>query len=162
MTKTKKGGASAPPLISKPYRKRFHKPSLTKQSFKDECDVNRIMKNFEKTGHVDHLNNRAKLYGDFANAEDYHSSVNLVMDAQKSFDALPSEVRLRFDNQPAKFLEFANNPENMEELKTLGLTKTLDNPISSIASAIAEKLPFGSTPPEPSTSQELEKSTPKT
>lgn len=30
-------------------------PSLTKQSFKDECDINQIVAKFEKTGLVNHL-----------------------------------------------------------------------------------------------------------
>ena len=38
--------------------------SMTKQSFKGECDVNKIMAKFEKTGIIDHYAKYAPTYGE--------------------------------------------------------------------------------------------------
>ena len=49
-----------------------------KQSFKDACDINLIMKRHAKTGVLDHLNVNPGTYGDFANADDYLTALNKV------------------------------------------------------------------------------------
>ena len=38
------------------------KPSLTKQSFTKECDINNIMKKYQKTGAIDHVNKHEASY----------------------------------------------------------------------------------------------------
>jgi phage internal scaffolding protein len=158
---TKLNKKEAAPAASRPFSKVFKKPSLTKQSFKAECDINNVMTKFEKHQQITHLNNGNPAYGDFSTPEDYQQSFNTVLEAQKSFAALPSDVRAKFTNDPIKFLEFVNNPENEEEIKSLGLTKKLDNPVTAIATAVASKIFSGITPPEHSTSDDAQKSTPK-
>lgn len=94
--------------------------SLTRQSMKDECDVNVIIRRFHKTGLVDHLNVHEGQYGDFAEI-DYHEALNTVREADHMFLTLPSDVRTRFDNDPGKFLEFSTNPDNLDAMRELGL-----------------------------------------
>lgn len=96
-------------------------PSLTKQSHKAECDINTILKKYEKTGVITHVNNQAPKYGNFENTEDYQTSINSVMEAQANFDGLPSKIRARFGNDPAQLIEFINDDKNQEEARTLGL-----------------------------------------
>lgn len=101
------------------YQKHFPKQSLAKQSFKDECNINNIMQRFEKDGLVDHVN---KFNGDYADAlgvEDYHTSLNQVMAAKEAFLTLPSRVRANFDNDPGRFMDFVDNPENIDKVKLL-------------------------------------------
>ena len=38
-----------------------------------------------------------------------------------AFDDLPAKVRREFDNDPFKFLEFVEDPENVERMAELGL-----------------------------------------
>lgn len=121
--------------------------SLTKQVFKDECDVNRIMKRFEKTGLVEHLNRHQGDYGDFVNAPDYHSALNAVRLADDMFMSLPAKLRQRFSNDPAEFLAFVDDPENADELIDLGLAKARAQGRSSEASTVAEG--DGGEPSEP-------------
>lgn len=108
-------------------QKEFTKPSLTKQSFRDECDINRIMQRFKKLCSSDYLQNFNNViggsYGDFSDVGDYRSALDQVMRAQGLFDALPAIVRKRFDNDPAFFLDFVSNPDNLEEMRSLGLVK---------------------------------------
>lgn len=118
-------------------QKFFTQPSLTKQSFKDECDINNIMKKYQKTGLVTHLASFSGQYGDFTSAEDYHASFNKVLEAQDMFMTLPSSVRSRFENDPAKFLEFVHDPKNQTDLVKLGLAKERPSasPLDSVGDA---------------------------
>jgi len=102
-------------------QKTFSEPSMAKQSFKDECDINNIMARFEKTGLVDHVNTHQGDYGDFTGAWDYHSSYNQILAAQAAFESLPAKMRARFGNQPGQFLEFVDDPENEDEMREMGL-----------------------------------------
>lgn len=97
------------------------KPGRTKQSFKDECDINNIMKKFATKGILPEMIKRNPVYGDFSEPLDYQESCNLVLRADEQFQALPARVRERFQNSPAKFLEFAASPENALEMARMGL-----------------------------------------
>jgi phage internal scaffolding protein len=98
----------------------FSKPSLTKQSFRDECDINNILRKFNVTGELP-AGSVQPQYGDFSGITDYQSALNAVMAAQDSFLALPAKVRARFDNDPALFVDFASDEANRDEMKALGL-----------------------------------------
>lgn len=96
-------------------------PSMTKQSFRDECDINSIMARYEKDGVVDHLARVPAQWGDFTDALDYHSAMSIVVQAEERFAALPASVRKRFGNDPAQMLEFLEDPDNRLEAIELGL-----------------------------------------
>lgn len=97
-------------------------PSLAQQNGKEEADINTIVKRFGLTGELPD-NVRVPEYGDFADALDYQSSLNLILQAQAGFMEMPADVRDRFNNDPGKFLEFVNNPENLDEARKLGIAK---------------------------------------
>lgn len=103
----------------------FTPPSMTKQEFKRECDINNIVKQFQATGMVQHVNARAKegAYIDLPSDLDFQNSVEVVRQAQASFMSLPSKIRDRFGNDPAQFLNFMSNPANLEEAQQLGLVE---------------------------------------
>ena len=67
------------------------------------------------------------VFGDFASLPDNAQEMyNRMIEAKNNFDNLPLEVRKRFNYDPAAFLEFVDNPENLDELVTMGLaTKTV-------------------------------------
>ncbi len=100
----------------------FTKPSRTKQSFRDECDINYILRQFNVTGQLP-IGSVQPQYGDFSGITDYQSALNAVMAAQDSFLQLPAKVRARFDNDPALFVEFASDEANKDEMKALGLLR---------------------------------------
>lgn len=99
--------------------KTFTQPSLAKQSFKDECDINTIMKRYERTGMIEHINKHRGDYTDATGVEDYHTSLNQVLAAQEAFASLPSRVRSNFNNDPGQFMTFVENPENRDNLHEL-------------------------------------------
>lgn len=117
--------------VYRPHRRRqimFPEQGRTHQSFKDQCDVNRIMAKFEETGTIDHANTYRGLYGDFSALADYHTLCNQVIRAQSMFMELPSKIRAMFRNDPGEFLAFAEDPENAEQMVELGLMRPEDVP----------------------------------
>ena len=95
-------------------------PSLAQQHFKDECDINNILRQFNITGQLPQ-NPLEPRYGDFTGVVDYHSALNSVIAAQSEFDGLPAQIRARFENDPAKLIDFLENTENLDEAISLGL-----------------------------------------
>lgn len=92
----------------------------TKQSFKDECDINTIMSRYQSTGELPDLALVAPQYLD-ATGMDFQVMQNKLVEAQNLFDALPSAVRNRFANDPGEFLAFVSDISNRDELKKMGL-----------------------------------------
>lgn len=109
--------------------------SMTHQSMAPECDINTIMKKYEKTGILEHRNNFEGQYGNFAEGPaDYHESMNAVLAADEMFQTLPAGLRRRFHNDPGAFIEYANNPDNQNEMIKLGLaTRVPEDVIEPLA-----------------------------
>lgn len=96
-------------------------PGLTRQSCKDECDINKIMHRYQKTGRLPELIKENPVYGDFSTAGDYQQSLETIKRAEEQFNALPSTIRSKFNNNPAEFLSFCENKNNTPELIKMGL-----------------------------------------
>ena len=94
--------------------------TLTQQHFKDECDINNILRQFNITGLLPEAPISPR-YGDFTGIGDYHSALNQVIAAENEFMALPAQIRSRFDNDPAKLIDFLDNEQNQDEAIKLGL-----------------------------------------
>lgn len=95
-------------------------PSLTHQEFKDECDINTIVRDFGLTGHVPTAA-RAPVYADFTGIDDYQSALHSISAAQASFLSLPAAVRERFANDPGAFVDWCSDDRNYDEAVKLGL-----------------------------------------
>jgi len=95
-----------------------HTPA--QQQFKDDADINSIMKRFQKTGAIDHVAKHQPQYG-VSTPQSLHEAMNIVTKAESMFADLPSSLRRRFNGSAAEMLEFVQNPENEEEAKKLGL-----------------------------------------
>lgn len=93
--------------------------SRTKQSFKDETDVNKLIKKAQITGSIAHLERfDAAAYAEF-DGFDLHRAYRLLEKAEEIFAALPSELRHEFENSPANFITYANDPANRDQLEVL-------------------------------------------
>lgn len=98
---------------SEPYKvaKSFEgEESRTKQSFKDECDINNLMARYEKTGQLPALAAAQPQYGDFADVPTFMEACQIVQKAEEQFAALPAEVRAECANNPAIFLQAIQDP----------------------------------------------------
>ena len=99
-------------------------PSRTRQEFAEECDINTLMSRFERTGVISHVNPRSPMYLDLSEGvPDLQSAMDMVRIATDSFMSLPAAVRRDFDNDPVKFVMFAEDPANIEKLREWGLAK---------------------------------------
>lgn len=105
-------------------------PSLTKQEFKDDCDINRIVARFIQSGGtvLDSVNNLQAVYGDFSNIPDFTAMQAFVADAYSAFYQLPAELRYKFKNDPQKLIDFVNDPVNEAKAVELGLLAKPEQP----------------------------------
>ncbi len=94
----------------------------TKQSMKDECDINQILKKYIKTGTIEHGNQHAGDYG-YASGLDFTTAMNVVAKGESMFAELPAAVRNRFNNDAAYFLDFVQDSSNLDEMRDLGLAE---------------------------------------
>jgi len=128
-------------------QKFFNKPSLTRQEFKQDCDLGLLLKRFGRTPEGKRALESA--YGfaqnlrfeDVSAVPDFRTARDAVNAANERFMALPALLRRRFNNDPAEFLDFALNPSNLDEMRALGLAKPLAQEPERVAEAAS------STPP---------------
>jgi phage internal scaffolding protein len=96
--------------------------SLAQQHFKEECDINTILQKFNITGLLPEQTLSPR-YGDFTGIGDYHTAMNRVIAVQEEFEALPAQIRARFENDQQQLIEFLDNSENRPEAEKLGLVE---------------------------------------
>lgn len=103
-------------------------PSMTKQEFVKECDINNVIKQYRTSGMLAHVNAKAAqgAYQDLPDSVDFQESLHIIMVAEEAFMTLPSKVREKFGQDPAEFLAFLNNPDNADEARALGILKPLE------------------------------------
>lgn len=92
----------------------------TDQSFRDECDINFIMKQYEEIGVIDHLNRLTPQWEDVPDF-DFREAMEMVREAREKFACLPATLRERFSNDPHVFMQFFTREENRAEGERLGL-----------------------------------------
>lgn len=97
----------------------------TKQSFREACDVNRIVANYSRTGLLTHVARGVPEYG-HAPAVDFHRAMNIVAEANSMFLELPGKIRQRY-RDPGAFLEALEDPDQVEELRELGVFEKESN-----------------------------------
>jgi phage internal scaffolding protein len=112
--------------------------TLAQQQFAGDADINNIVARAIKTGLLADtagISARQAIFGDFADVGSYHEALNKVVAAQAAFDALPADVRTRFDNDPAKLMEFMGNGANYKEAVALGLVVPVKDEVKGAAPA---------------------------
>lgn len=113
-------------------------PSLTKQCFAADADINTIMDRYAKTGYmIDPSVNptRKPQFGDFSDVPTYQEAQQILIDAEEQFSALPSKIRERFENDPVNLLDFMSNPANYEEAVKLGIVEPKVSESSHVSSS---------------------------
>jgi len=100
---------------------------VTVQSQKEACDVKNIVARHKIVKGFDIFDN----YRDatFSNEvidltilpSDFVQAQNQINYAQQQFESLPAKIRKNFNNNPREFLSFVQNPENIQDLISMGL-----------------------------------------
>jgi hypothetical protein len=113
-------------------------PGRTKQSFKDECDINKIMARIMKTG-VDPFFDRVQM-GKFLDLEhfpDFMAAQNHINAMYAYFGRLSSSTRSLFNNDPSNLVDFLSDPKNKDEAVKLGLLAA-DKPVEAAPAGSAQ------------------------
>lgn len=106
---------------------------LTQQSAKDECDINVIIDRIKRGADIPSTQPNPPRYGDFSSVPtDLRECLNVVRQADELFMTLDAKVRRRFDNDPAKMLDFLNDEKNRQEAVDLGLVYAPE-PVEDVA-----------------------------
>lgn len=95
-------------------------PSLTQQHQAEETDINYIVNRYLRTGELQQRS-LPPMQGDFTEAPDMQTAMNLVVEARNAFMEQPADVRARFGNDPVEFVNFCSNEKNRDELRKMGL-----------------------------------------
>jgi len=114
------------------------RPSKTRQSEKDNCDINKIMERFNRTGKLPAMQSVPPQYGD-ARIPDYASSLKIVKEAQDMFMKLDSTARKHFDHDPQKLIAALrdNSPENVKLLVKLNVLERSKPSLEELTEVIA-------------------------
>lgn len=114
--------------------------TLTRQEFKEESDINTIIMRF---GIGENPIDAQKWITnvDITEAvDDYQTALNQLNAARDQFMSLPANIRSRFENDPALFVDFVSNPANADEMYSLGLAVKKSDPLPSDADRIIDAL----------------------
>lgn len=101
--------------------------SRTQQQFREECDINTIVRRFGLTGKVP-VGFSMPQSGDFTGVSDFHSAMNLIVEAEEAFLKVPGEIRARFGHDPQQLMRFLEDEKNIDEATKLGFFKAKDEP----------------------------------
>lgn len=116
------------------------------QHFKEECDINTIVRRFGLTGDFPE-NFNMPLSADITEAvSDFHTAANMILAAEEEFMRLPGELRAEFQNDPGQLIAFLENPENRAravELKLLQEAPAAPEPM--LVRVVPETPPGGQT-----------------
>lgn len=145
------------PLEERPYAKSCDRvdpetgevlPGRTRQEFKDEADIRKMLDRFTATGRVELAAGDPK-YLDLSSVPDYHQACSTVARVNQAFAELPAELRDRHGNDPVQFLEALQRLEEAElELGREGASSQLEaEPGGKESEDSAETESGGSLPP---------------
>nr|CAI9752538.1 virion structural protein [Microvirus sp.] len=91
--------------------------SMTQQHFKDECDINNIVRSYR--GKIPASDEPA--YFMDCTVTDLQSAYQIAENIGSRFESLDSDVRAKFNNNPLELLEFVHNSDNKTAAIELGL-----------------------------------------
>ena len=87
--------------------------SLTEQSHKNAVNVNKIVSRYVKSDRQFEMPDMSQ-FG-VQPSVTLHEAMNVMVQAQQSFDQLDPKVRASFDNDPGKFLDYVSDPANKDD-----------------------------------------------
>jgi phage internal scaffolding protein len=98
--------------------------SLTQQHFREQVNINTIMRKARKTGVMPQFSGDC-YYGDVSQIVDYKDCLDKVNKIGDLFMGMPVEVRNKFKNNPAEIIDFLADEKNEDEARKLGLLRPL-------------------------------------
>lgn len=97
-------------------------PTLAQQQFKDEADINNIMRRALLAGDASIFTPHDRQeFIDTSLFEDYQTALATIETIDEDFFSLPSALRKEFDNDPDKYVRFMSDEANYPKAIELGL-----------------------------------------
>lgn len=105
-----------------PYERKIKtsdKPSLTDESFADECDISLIIERYK----VHKIPPRTVdiAYGYSPTVEDIQHAQMLLAETKSNFEGLPSKIRDEFGNNVENYLAYISDKANLKDCYERGL-----------------------------------------
>lgn len=97
-------------------------PVKTVQYFKDELDINKIVANMMK-GKEPPMYQGELFYGDVSDFSNLQEAFIKTQEARDLFMQYPADLREKFENDPVKFVEFLEDPKNLDSAIEMGLAE---------------------------------------
>lgn len=95
-----------------------------KQQARPECDINAMVAR-ARNGAMLPMRTGAFYFDCTTVPPDFQAAQDFFVEAQRKFDALPAQVRLRFKNAPQNLVEFVSDPANAVACREMGLLPPL-------------------------------------
>jgi len=96
-------------------------PLLTDQSFKKQCDINNLMKQYAKTGTFPHTTQIQPRFVDNTQIPSLEDAFDITNNAIQAFNQLPPDLRKLMDNNPANLENFIADENNRDSLLKHGI-----------------------------------------
>lgn len=108
-------------------------PSKTVQSDVMRTDIKHVLAKYRQLGILEHMRNVDLVFRDVSEFQDFADMMLQAKEAEKVFMSLPSKLRRVFNNDVAKWLDAAHDPDKLEalrpKLEELGVLKPEEAPI---------------------------------
>lgn len=100
---------------------------IVEQSHKNEVNINNIIKRhgMDLIAKTALLQTPEYTFDELPN-NDFQEAMLIVTKAQETFEAMPSQLRKQFNNNPAEFMDFIHNPDNQDKMVDMGLAQRPD------------------------------------
>lgn len=102
------------------YDRVLYDEQITETAHGDDCKIQNIIKKYRETGVIDHINSQQPQYLDLSDSYTLKEAMDKVQQADEVFMTLPATIRDDFQNDKGKFVDFMQNPENIEKIQEYG------------------------------------------
>jgi len=103
-------------------------PSLAKQEFKEDADINVILARVMKTGEIPNMV-LPEHFTDVSEKKTYHEQATQLAEANALFYRLPADIRTKFSNDPATWADAvvqATEKGDGEALEAFGIDLSIE------------------------------------
>lgn len=102
--------------------KENNEPSMTKQNELDNANINSIVKRHMSIETLTELDSLELQFGEITST-DLLDAKKMIMESNEAFYKLPSSLRKQFGQDAGAFIDFATDPENLDQMVEWGLAK---------------------------------------
>lgn len=105
--------------------------SRTKQSFRDEVNINSVLARYARTGVWASGNNRPPRFEDVSGVGSFHEAIEKARGIRELVADLPPRAQELYTAAPAVFLHAYSEAADRADLEALGLLEPLEAPVEA-------------------------------